>query len=63
MSLNRIAIVALVVVTAGPLAAQQPASRQPAVLFEGVTFIRMDGENTTTVSRDRIGVNIEEWTS
>jgi imidazolonepropionase-like amidohydrolase len=53
MSLNRIAIVALVVVTAGPLAAQQPASRQPAVLFEGVTFIRMDGENTTTVSRDR----------
>ena len=53
MSLNRIAIVALVVVTAGPLAAQQPASRQPAVLFEGVTFIPMDGENTTTVSRDR----------
>src|SRR5688500_2097824 len=53
MSLNRIAIVALVVVTAGPLAAQQPASRQPAVLFEGVTFIRMDGENTTSGSRDR----------
>src|SRR5688572_19362579 len=53
MSLNRIAIVALVVVTAGPLAAQQPASRQPAVLFEGITFIPMDGENTTTVSRDR----------
>src|SRR5687767_5025262 len=53
MSLNRIAIVALVVVTAGPLAAQQPASRQPAVLFEGVTFIPMDGENTATVSRDR----------
>ena len=49
----RVSIVALVSVTAMQLAAQQPAARQPAVLFEGVTFIPMDGENTTSVSRDR----------
>jgi imidazolonepropionase-like amidohydrolase len=53
MSLSRIAIVALVVVTAGQLAAQQPVARQPPVLFDGVTYIPMDGETSTTVNRDR----------
>ena len=53
MSLNRIAIVALAVVTAGQLAAQQPATPQPPVLFDGVTYIPMDGESSTTVNRDR----------
>src|SRR5688572_3591051 len=53
MSLNRIAIVALVVVTAGQPAAQQPATPQPPVLFDGVTYIPMDGETSTTVNRDR----------
>ena len=53
MSLSRIAIVALVVVTAGQLAAQQPATRQAAVLIEGVTVIPMDGEKAGTVTPDR----------
>lgn len=53
MSLNRIAIVALVMVTAGQPAAQQPATPQPPVLFDGVTYIPMDGETSTTVNRDR----------
>lgn len=53
MSLSRIAIVALVVVTAGQRAAQQPVARQPPVLFDGVTYIPMDGETSTTVNRDR----------
>ena len=53
MSLNRIAIVALVVATAGQLAAQQPATRLAPVLIEGVTVIPMDGEKAATVTRDR----------
>ena len=52
MSLNRLAIVALAVVTAGQLGAQQPATRQP-VLIEGVTVVPMDGEKAATVTRDR----------
>src|SRR5688572_11188384 len=53
MSLNRIAIVALVVVTAGQPAAQQSTTPQPPVLFDGVTYLPMDGETSTTVNRDR----------
>jgi hypothetical protein len=53
MVVCRIAIVALVVVTAGQLAAQRPATPQPPVLFDGVTYLPMDGETSTTVNRDR----------
>jgi imidazolonepropionase-like amidohydrolase len=53
MSLSRVAIVALVIVTAGQPAAQQPATRLTPVLIEGVTVIPMDGEKGATVSRDR----------
>src|SRR5688572_8881897 len=53
MSLNRIAIVALVVVAAGQPAAQQPGTRLAPVLIEGVAVIPMDGETGTTVGRDR----------
>jgi imidazolonepropionase-like amidohydrolase len=48
----RIVIVAIVIVTAGQLAAQQPATRLP-VLIEGVTIIPMDGETAATLTRDR----------
>jgi imidazolonepropionase-like amidohydrolase len=53
MSLSRIAIVAVVILTAGQLAAQQPAAGLAPVLIEGVTVIPMDGEKATTVIRDR----------
>jgi imidazolonepropionase-like amidohydrolase len=53
MSLCRIAIVALVVVTGGQLAAQRSPTPQPPVLFDAVTYIPMDGETSTTVNRDR----------
>jgi imidazolonepropionase-like amidohydrolase len=49
----RIVIVAIVIVTAGQLAAQQPATRPAPVLIEGVTIIPMDGDTAATVSRDR----------
>ena len=53
MSLNRIAMVAVIVATAAQLGAQQPATRQAPVLIEGVTVIPMDGEKAATVTRDR----------
>jgi imidazolonepropionase-like amidohydrolase len=49
----RVSILALVIVTAGQLAAQQPAARLAAVLVEGVTVIPMEGETAAAVSRDR----------
>ena len=53
MSLSRIVIVALVLASAGRLAGQQPAAQPTPVLFEGVTYIPMDGETSTSVNRDR----------
>ena len=53
MSLSRIVIVALVLASAGQLAGQPPAAQPTPVLFEGVTYIPMDGETSTSVNRDR----------